>query len=393
MRIVDVCAFYTPHGGGVKTYVERKIRAGDAAGHEVIVLAPGGDARQDPCEAGGSRVVSLPSPRFPLDRRYGYFADEGALHAMLDALDPDIVEVSSPWTSAAMVGRWRGRAPKVLVMHADPLASYAYRWFRPLASRRTIDQAFGWFWRHLRRLDDSFDLVISASDSLSGRLEGGGLGKVCTLPMGVEPGLFSPLRRDPPLRERLLARCGLPAEATLLVGMGRLSPEKRWPMVIEAVTAAGYHRPLGLVLLGDGRERARVSRAAGHNPHIRLLAPIGDRERLADILASADALVHGCESETFCMAVAEAKASGLRLVVPSAGGASDQLAGWRGADYIPGNAASLAAALIALPEAGAPCDAVPIVPTMDEHFDRLFAKFADLAADAKPRRDDVIAQG
>ena len=27
MRIVDVCAFYAPQGGGVKTYVERKLAA------------------------------------------------------------------------------------------------------------------------------------------------------------------------------------------------------------------------------------------------------------------------------------------------------------------------------------------------------------------------------
>ena len=37
----------------------------------------------------------------------------------------------------------------------------------------------------------------------------------------------------------------------------------------------------------------------------------------------ADALVHGCEAETFCFAAAEAAASGLQLIVPDRGGASD----------------------------------------------------------------------
>jgi alpha-1,6-mannosyltransferase len=32
MRIVDVCAFYTPEGGGVRTYVERKLAAAPRAG-------------------------------------------------------------------------------------------------------------------------------------------------------------------------------------------------------------------------------------------------------------------------------------------------------------------------------------------------------------------------
>ena len=63
----------------------------------------------------------------------------------LDALAPDLVEVSSPWSSATMVARWHGRAPRALIMHADPLAAYAYRWFGGIARRETIDRQFDWF--------------------------------------------------------------------------------------------------------------------------------------------------------------------------------------------------------------------------------------------------------
>src|SRR6185312_8904173 len=41
MRIADVCAFYTPAGGGVRTYVEAKLKAAPRFGHEMIVIAPG----------------------------------------------------------------------------------------------------------------------------------------------------------------------------------------------------------------------------------------------------------------------------------------------------------------------------------------------------------------
>ena len=138
MRIVDVCAFYAPGGGGVKTYVERKLRAGPAAGHEIVVLAPG-ERYEERHFGRDARIVTLPAPSFPLDRAYRYFDDEAALHAALDRLRPDMVEVSSPWTSAAMVARWRGSAPRALVMHSDPLAAYAYRWFGGIATRETID--------------------------------------------------------------------------------------------------------------------------------------------------------------------------------------------------------------------------------------------------------------
>ena len=41
MRITDVCAFYTPTGGGVRTYIDRKLAAGPAMGHDVTIVAPG----------------------------------------------------------------------------------------------------------------------------------------------------------------------------------------------------------------------------------------------------------------------------------------------------------------------------------------------------------------
>ncbi|MFT3965459.1 MAG: glycosyltransferase, partial [Sphingobium sp.] len=323
MRIVDVCAFYTPAGGGVKTYVEQKLRAAERFGHEVVIVAPG-DKTGTLSESSHGKVETLAGPRFPLDRRYGYFNDEKALHARLHELKPDIVEASSPWGSAAMVARWDGTAPKALIMHADPLSAYAYRWFSPVASEAMIDRGFDWYWRHLRRLDERFEIIVSASPGLSGRLTAGGLHRVETIPMGVTADIFSPDYRDEGLRQRLLERCELGPEALLLLGVGRHAPEKRWPMVIGAVQAASYDRPIGLVIIGGGRQQARVVRAVANNPHIHLMAPTSDRHMLARLYASADALVHGCEAETFGMCAAEAVASGTPLIVPDSGGSSDQ---------------------------------------------------------------------
>lgn len=370
MRIVDVCAFYTPKGGGVRTYVERKLEAAPAAGHEIVVVAPG---RTDGTERRGphARIEWVESPRFPLDRRYGYFSDAARLHRLLDRLQPDLVEVSSPWRSASMVADWQGDARRVLLMHADPLSAYAYRWFGRVAERDTIDRSFGWYWRHLRRLDHRFDAVVSASDALSRRLRDGGLTRVHTNPMGVEPGLFSPTLRDESLRARLLERCALPPNATLLLGVGRHAPEKRWPMVVDAAMAAANHRPVGLLLVGEGRTTAKIKARIGDNPHIRLLSPIRDRLTLARTFASADALIHGCEAETFCIAAAEARASGLALIAPDEGGAADQARASGGFTYPAGSALGAAQAIHRFVDAGRP-RGDGVVRTMDEHFADLF---------------------
>lgn len=380
MRIVDVCAFYTPHGGGVRTYVHRKLAAATDAGHEMIVLAPG---ESDGWRAlpGGGVLATIASPKLPVDRRYRYFGDEPALHRALDAWHPDVVEVSSPWSSAAMVARWSGPARRSLVMHADPMSAYAYRWFGRVASTAAIDRRFEWFWRHLRQLDRAMDVVVCASGELAGRLAAGGLRRVATLPMGVEPGLFSPSHRDPGLRAELLARCDLPATATLLLGVGRYSAEKRWGMVVEAAMAAGGASPIGLILVGDGRGRRGLSARAAGSPHVVVGGLVRDRHLLASIMASADALVHGCEAETFCMAAAEAAASGVPIIAPDRGAAADHVQPAFGRVYRAADAASLRDELVAFarrrpawPGARAP----RTVRTMDEHFAELFALYAGL---------------
>jgi len=380
MRILDVCAFYSPQGGGVRTYVQRKMKAAAALGHEVIILAPG--ACDEIVERHPNAVLAtISSPVLPLDRRYRYFGDEAALHAALDKWRPDIIEASSPWASAAMVARWKGTAFRALVMHADPLSAYAYRWFKRFATRQTIDWGFSAFWNHLRRLDREFDLVVTAGEDFARRLRAGGLQKVATVPMGVEPGIFSPQARDEALRAALLKTCGLGPDATLLIGLGRLAAEKRWPMVVDAATAAGNRCPLGLILIGTGPQEDRIQRAIGDNPHIKLFPPVQDRPRLAKLLASADALVHGCEAETFCMVAAEGRASGLPLIVPDCGGAADQFSPGRGQMYRASDGAHLRDQFLRftmsaphLHRSRAAADATR-VRAMDEHFEDLFSAY------------------
>ena len=383
MRIADVSAFYTPVGGGVRTYVDAKLRAAERFGHEMIVIVPG--ERHEVLKRGPNAVlVTIPSPLLPVDRRYRYFDDEAAIHAALDEWQPDHVEASSPWSSAAMVGRWQGGASRSLVMHADPLAAYAYRWLGGFIPTPAIDQIFGWFWRHLRGLGRMFDSVICANAELSKRLADGGVESVETIRMGVEGDLFSPSLRSATLREQVLCSLGLDASATLLVGIGRFAAEKRWQMVLRAVNNAARRHNVGLLLIGDGSKRARLELLADRMRTVTVLPQMNDREELARLLASADALVHGCEAETFCMVAAEARASGTPLIVPDRGGAVDQLAPGAGMVYRAASEVSLGRAIGRFIRRGPELQRAAavrsrVVRTMDEHFADLFARYEQLA--------------
>ncbi len=320
MKIVDVSAFYAPHGGGVRTYVERKIDYAARMGIDLVVIIPGEENAEE-TRPGGARVISVASPKLIFDGRYRYFKSAGPIHDILNAEQPDIVEASSPWRTANIVADWKGPARKALFMHADPMATYAYRWFGQVAPRDTIDRTFAPYLNHLRRAAAKFDTVVCCNPDLAGRLRHAGITNVSMIPLGIEPNRFSPTHRSAALRAKMLAKCHLPEEARLLVSIGRLSPEKRLPMVIDAVSVASARHPLGLVIIGEGRDRPMVLKAIAGNPHIRLIDGVQDRVLLAQMLASADGLIHGCESETFGLVVAEAAASGVPLILPDEGGA------------------------------------------------------------------------
>jgi len=146
-------------------------------------------------------------------------------------------------------------------------------------------------------------------------------------------------------------------------------------------------KPVGLLLAGDGTVRRKIEAAARRFPTVGVMPHIGDRRELARLLASADALVHGCEAETFCMVAAEGRASGIPLIVPDRGAALDQRVPGVGATYESGSRRALERAVSEFidrgPElqraaAARSCD----VRSMDDHFAELFDRYERLSATA-----------
>jgi alpha-1,6-mannosyltransferase len=380
VRIVDVCAFYSPTGGGVRTYIDAKLRSAERLGHEIIVVIPSATAEVQEISP-RARLAGIPSPTMPFERRYRYFDDAARLHQELDRWRPDHVECSSPWSSASAVARWQGTATRALFMHSDPMAAYAYRWFAFLKPA-VVDRLFSRFWNHIRFLGRNFDTIISPNSQLAERLRQRGLTNIATIPLGVGEG-FSPQLRDASLRSRMLGSLGLGPSATLLVSVGRLAPEKRPDLVARAVADLARSRDVGLVFAGDGPMRRKLQRIAAASGRIGLLGQVSDRKLLAQLVASADAFVHGCEAETFGLAVAEALASGTPVIVPDRGGASEQAEAGFGLTYASASKADLTRTLSMFLDSRKPgmagiASSAATARLMDDHFRDLFACYEKL---------------
>jgi len=392
LKIVDIAEFYSPTAGGVRTYIDQKLAAAATLGVDVIVVAPGATASTE--ERHGGRVIWVPSQRLVADGNYRLFWNFRHIHAILDAEKPDVIEASSPWTAAWIVAAWPGRAIKSLFMHSDPVATYPYRWFGNLLSQRRIDQLFAWFWAHLRALDKRFDATIVSGDWLARRLSDRGMKEPLVAPLGVDVRAFDPALRSLDLRRDLLAKCGLGEDATLLVGVGRHHPDKRWPFLMRATQDPRVGRPIGLVICGAGLKRAGVWEAAAKAGHVHVTGRV-PHEALARILASADGLVHGSAAETFGLAIAEGIASGCPIIVPDAGGAFDLARPGFAEIYKTADHDSAVDALRRFlsrdHEAMRQAAIEAKLTTPHGHFERLFGIYRELAARAALRHEAVVA--
>ena len=383
MKIVDICEFYSPTGGGVRQYVDQRFEAAARRGHEFVVVAPGPENRIE--ERGGGKLIWVASPRLPFDRNYRMFWRAEDVWRVLDNEVPDVVEGSSPWRGGWIAARWQGTAAKVLFMHADPVAVYPQTWLGGTLGYERVDRAFSWFWRYLRNLNTQFDATVVTGSWLAERFSGLGLQRIAVVPFGIDRAQFGPHRRNLATRSRMLARCGLDDDASLLVAIGRHHPEKRFDLLIAAVARAHRAQPIGLVILGDGFIRDNVERWAGRHPNVFVAGHIEDRAELAEILASADALLHGSASETYGFAVAEALCSGTPVIVPDRGGAGAFAGPSHSEVYRAGDKEAAAAAILrclakerATTSGAVMRAADALVRSAEEHFDALFRFYEEL---------------
>ena len=289
-------------------------------------------------------MIRVGGPASPYDPTYHLLLRFDKIAEIVARERPDVLEVHSPYLAAlgALRARRDSYGIRTFQWHSDFIDTYAgvleARLARdvPMLAARLLSRSIGPgspatrpLWGLVRSIARRCDAVLVAAEWQVDKLVSHGVPRVVRVPFGVERDVFRPDARSYEARRELLALASHDTrrdDAVVLVGVGRFAVEKRWDIVIDAflrMRARAPERDMVLVLIGDGPERARMAARAASSRDIVMPGFVKGREALARMLASADALMHGCPFETFGLSIAEAMSCGLPTVVPDEGGAAE----------------------------------------------------------------------
>jgi glycosyltransferase involved in cell wall biosynthesis len=368
LRIMIVTDQYAPMVGGVPTVTRELARGLAERGHRVSVVVPAtswrtkakakaakADAEPDaPAAAGEPAVIRGRSVRWPWyeGARLGLLSPGTARSLLAKGAPgrPGVVHVHSPLT----LGLAARRAAR---KHGIPLVYTNH--YLPANVHPTPDQGVGrtprggtvfdaLFYRYLTWFASGCDLVTAPSQTALGLLRGHGLrARSEVVSNGVDLGTYA---AGPPDSD-LAARYGIPCEGDdtppVVLCVGRLSPEKRADLLIEALSLMA-DASVVLVLAGTGPDERRLrDRAASLNVAARVRftgyvqpADLPGLYRLGTVFAVAS------EAELQSLVTMEAMAAALPVVAVAAGALPELVKhGENGMLARPGDAEGLAAAL------------------------------------------------
>lgn len=313
MKICDLTQFYSPVSGGVKRYLAEKtayLRTHTSDQHVLVVPGGSHDVRDD----GPTRVYTVRSPLVSRKARYRALINLQAVERILEAEQPDIIESGDPYQIA-----WKalasGRAlgiPVVGFYHShfpEAFVRSTMKFFGDTVTQMMMDVAK----RYVRGIYSQFARTLVPSAPLGALLGDWGVHNVVNIDLGVEPSIFRP--SDAP-QDSARNELGLPPETTLLLYVGRLSPEKNTKTLFAAFRRlcrqerGRYH----LLVVGDGQQRRALKSVQRKTGAITWQPYCSDPHQLARFYRAADLFVHPGVQETFGLVTLESQACGTPVV-------------------------------------------------------------------------------
>ncbi|MGA3524987.1 glycosyltransferase family 4 protein [Melissospora conviva] len=305
--------------GGVGQHVASVTRGLLARGVPVVVAGPAATDEQFGFAAAGARFVPIEIPASPTP------ADARAVGALRGALTAQPVTlVHAHGLRAGLVAVLaRPAVPVVVTLHNAVLAGGVRGRVSRLAERFVARSA---------------RVTLGASADLVERAAQLGAADARLAPVAA-PALPAPRRA----RAAVRAEFGIRSEQPLILSVGRLHPQKRYELLVDAAARWRERSPVPAVLVaGSGPSYLQLAaRISAARAPVTLL---GHRTDVADLLAGADLAVVTSDWEARQLFAQEALRAGVPLVATAVGGLPE-LVGDAAVLVPPGDADALDAAV------------------------------------------------
>lgn len=345
MRVLIVTTTYPPHLNGQATFSGNLANGLAARGHAVRVVVPQRGWKLEVEEHGNLSVWRVPGLPLSLLRNELIWVWRLSAHIrqVFEEFQPEVVHLqdSSPLCRAALKEARRRGIPVLATHHPGPeiwapYFSWLARYFRPLVA---------WIaWRWMLSFLNCVDGVVVPSEAAAQVLHAQKVRPpVEVISCGVDWHGWQAL---PPV-DRVAVRqaWGLPPDQPVFLYVGRLDPEKRLPVLLEAA-ALVHGSAFQVVLAGEGGQEHQLRRwvnAQRLQERVRFLGRV-PREAIAPLLQAADIFVMPGDVESLSLATLEAMACGKPVIAARAMALPELVRhGLSGRLFQPGEAGDLAA--------------------------------------------------
>lgn len=334
LRILFVRNLYLPQDLGGNRYPLEVTTRLARRGHELTVVASRSPhvAPHRP-ELGWMQHRRYPAlRRHPLLTHLSHALGAAAALAGLRAEAFDVLVASSYDVAlgARAVPELR-RLPMVFIYHSEFYSVWAEQMRRAegrLSPARLAGRAIGSYMRWVeRRVFHASASIVAVSEFSRRQVEARApeVGpRVRVIPTGVDTRQFSPAQDQ----ARAKVALGLDPARPLLLGVGRLTPVKRFDLLVRAAGELQRQgRAVQLAVVGDGPEAARLRALAGEQGlagHARLPGYL-DAAGVREYMRAADLQVCASEFENHSLAILEAIACGTPVLGTRAGGTPEIL--------------------------------------------------------------------
>jgi glycosyltransferase involved in cell wall biosynthesis len=290
--------------GGMETYVERLVEHLPPERFAVTALCPFESPFTERLRARDIEVLVTPMPDDPP------WSSIQMTCAMIKAGAIDLLHAHLPnaHVLAGIAGRLTGK-PVLATLHGHRVGVLDLEVHRNAGTHLSVVCRQSYF--------HALGLGVSA-------------GQLSCNPNGVDTDVFQPRSRP---ADGLRATLGIPASATVVGFLGRLSPEKGPDVFLRAaLLAQAKLADTHFVFVGDGPLAPQLRESIARFELQDRVHLAGMRRDVAKVLNDIDVLVSSSHSEAMPLAVMEAMASGLPVVATRVGGVPDMIdqgeSGW-----------------------------------------------------------------